>query len=349
MKDGRIRVLVVDDSALMRKKITEMISSDKDCKVVAVAKDGEEALRYVATIHPDVISLDLALPGIDGVTALKYIMSEWPTPTVILTGVEENRKPLLMKCLDYGAIDFVIKPGGVISRDIEKVRDELLVKIKAASRVNMGVVRPALLEGAVPAKKKGIVAPGKIVVIASSTGGPKALSQVLPKLAADLPATILVVQHMPEGFTQSMAERFNMESKILVKEAENGESLKQAEALVAPAGFQLGVEKKGKAEVIVRLEKNDGSRRICPSADVTMKSVASLYGKKCLGVVLTGMGNDGTEGLQRIKELGGRTIAQDKNTSIIYGMPKAAADAGAVDTVLPLQGIADEISRWVKE
>ena len=348
MADKKIRVLVVDDSALMRKRISDMINSDEECEVVATARNGEEAVKSVSVIRPDVITLDIEMPRMDGVAALKYIMSEWPTPIVIVTAFSEYNGEETIKCLEYGAVDLVMKPSGVISLDINKINNELLTKVKAVSNVNPKILRPILMERLPFQKKREGVTANKLIAIASSTGGPRALAEVLPRLGPDIGAGIVVIQHMPEGFTYSMAERLNWESKITVKEAEDGEPIKQGKALIAPGGFHLTVESHGRGSEVVKLQKGPKEHGVCPSADVTMKSVAPIYGKNGLGVILTGMGNDGVDGLKAIKQFGGRTIAQDKSTSIVYGMPKSAFDAGIVDKVIPLPDIADEISRWAK-
>lgn len=349
MADKKIRVLVVDDSALMRKKISDMINSDEECEVIATARNGEEAVRSISALKPDVVTLDIELPRMDGITALKYIMSEWPTPVVIVSGYTKYAGEETIKCLEYGAVDVVLKPSGVISLDMDKVRDELLTKVKAASKVNPKILRPVLIERPPIQKKREGLSTNKLVAIASSTGGPRALVEVIPKLEPDIPAGILIVQHMPEGFTRSMAERLNWESKITVKEAEEDEPIKQGKALIAPGGFHLTVESRGREGEVVKLQKGQKEHGVCPSADIAIKSVAAVYGKNCLGVILTGMGNDGVEGLRAIKQCGGQTIAEDKSTSIVYGMPKAAFDAGVADKVLPLPEIPGEIMHWAKE
>lgn len=348
MPDKKIRVLVVDDSALMRKKISDIINSDEECEVIATARNGEEAVKSISVLKPDVVTLDLELPQMDGITALKYIMSEWPVPVVIVTGFTNYAGEETIKCLEYGAVDVVIKPSGVISLDMDRVKDELRLKVKMASKVNPGILRP-LLMGRMPLQKKreGLTT-HKLVAIASSTGGPRALVEVLPKLEPDIPSGIVVIQHMPEGFTRSMAERLNWESRITVKEAQDSEPIKQGKVLIAPGGFHLTVESQGKDGEVVKLQKGPKEHGVCPSADITMKSAARLYGKNCLGVILTGMGSDGVEGLRAIKQSGGHVLAQDQSTSIVYGMPKSAFDAGVVDKVLPLPEISGEITRWAK-
>ena len=350
MSERKIRVLVADDSALMRKKISEIINSDSACETIATARNGEEVLRSVAALRPDVVTLDVEMPKMDGITTLKYLMSEWPTPVVILSGYSRYQGIETIKCLEYGAVDLVAKPNGALSLDIAHVNKELLSKVKAAAKVRLGVLRPRMSEPpAFEKKEQKVTIPStKVIAIASSTGGPRALVEVLPKLPRDLPAGVVVIQHMPGGFTDSMAERLNNESQLRVKEAENDEPLKQGVAYVAPGGFHLTLASERRS-VAMKLVKGPKEHGVCPSADVTMKSVAFLFGSQSMGVVLTGMGDDGTEGLREIKRLGGYTIAQDRATSIVYGMPKVAVDAGVVDRIVPLPDIAAEIIRWARE
>ena len=347
--DKKIRVLVADDSALMRKKISELINSDPACETIATARTGEEVLKVIASLHPDVVTLDLEMPKMNGITALKYIMSEWPTPVVILTGYSEYQGMETVKCLEYGAVDLIVKPNGTVSTEIERIRAELLAKIKAAAQASLRILRPRLMDPPLKKEKqkKSFEISTKVVAIASSTGGPRALMEVLPKLPADLPVGVLVIQHMPGGFTRSMAERLNQECRILVKEAEEGETLKEAVAYIAPGGFHLSIETRH-SSAIIRLTKATKEHHLSPCADVTMKSLAPVFGKKSMGAVLTGMGEDATEGLREIKRSGGYTLAQDRATSVVYGMPKAALDAGVVDCVVPLERIAEEIMNWAK-
>lgn len=345
--EKKIRVLVVDDSALMRKKLSDMINFDDACEVIATARNGEEAVRSVSALKPDVVTLDIELPKMDGMTALKYIMSEWPTPVVMVSAYSEYGGEATIKCLEYGAVDFVAKPGGVISLDIEKVRHELLTKLKAAAEVDLSILRPILIERRASRKKRTAVSSQKIVAIGSSTGGPRALAGIIPQFTPDILFGVVVIQHMPEGFTQSLADRLNQESHIRVKEAEDEEPIRQGEVLVAPGGLHLTVHREDRGEV-VRLVEGPKEQGVIPSVDVTMRSIAPIYGKHAMGVVLTGMGQDGTEGLRAIKDFGGRTLACDRPTSIVYGMPKSAAEAKVVDKVVPLPEIASEIMKWAR-
>ncbi len=345
----KIKVLVVDDSALMRQKISDMISADSACEVIGTARDGEEAVKSAASFKPDVVTLDIEMPRMDGMTALKEIMSKTPTPVVIVSGYTEYHGEQTIRCLEYGAIDFVVKPGGSISLDLEKVQEELLSKIKAAAKVNMNILRS--VGGTHPPRHKPLMHPltaKKVVVIASSTGGPRALAEILPKLDETIAAGIIVIQHMPAGFTRSLANRLNDDSSILVKEAEPGELLHPGKAVIAPGGYQMTFEVDSKNGMLLKLKPGQKENGLCPCADVTMESLGPLFGKNCMGIVLTGMGNDGTEGLRIIKKYGGQTLAEDRSSCIVYGMPKAAFEAGVVDKVVPLQEIADMIMKWTR-
>lgn len=343
----KIRVLVVDDSALMRKKISDLINSDDELEVVGTARNGEEAVQEVMIRRPDVITLDIEMPRMDGLTALGYIMSECPTPVIILTGHTRWGSVGTINALEYGAVDFMLKPSGVISLDIAKVKHELLAKIKTAAKVNVKNLHLHLL----PANKRLKVSPSlsldKLVIIGASTGGPKAISEVLPRLPGDLPAGILLVQHMPGDFTKDFAKRLDFESELYVKEAEDSEAIEPGKVLVAPGDFHM-VVKHGKERNFVSLNQDPEMHNIRPSISVTMLSAAPIYCEKTIGVILTGMGSDGVEGMALIKHFGGKTIAEDQSTAIVYGMPKAAVDKGVVDKVVPIFEIAAEIEKLVK-
>lgn len=340
----KIRVLVVDDSMTIRKRICDIINADPQCEVVAAARNGEEALSQVATLRPDVVTLDIRMPGMDGLTVLQYIVSEWPTPVIVLTGFTRYAGVETIKCLEYGALDFMSKVG-LVEYGNEAWRQEFLGKIKGAVKANLLGIRPkverykALSKRPVPGSTK------KVVVIAASTGGPRTLTDVLPRLPGDLPACIIVVQHMPAGFTGSLARRLDWESQLKISEAENGNPVLRGSILIAPGDFHL-VVRRSNAGMVVALNEDAREHGVRPAADVTMRSLAPLYGPDCLGIVMTGMGNDGVEGLRAIKAHGGRTFAEDKSTCVIYGMPKAAFDAGVVDEVHPADRMAEAISRW---
>jgi two-component system chemotaxis response regulator CheB len=352
----RLRVLVVDDSTLMRRLIRDILTSDPALEVVAEAPDGMTAIRLIHALRPDVITLDVEMPGMSGLDVLGYVMSEIPTPVVILSGIRDP--DLAMKALALGAMDVLRKPSGTISVDLYKVGEELIQKIKAAPLSNLrqlrrGVVEPAKLPARReprPAAPLSAEAPGWAVVVGASTGGPQALGQLLADIPAGLPAGCLVVQHMPAGFTRSLAKRLDEQSALTVVEAEEGTPFRAGWAYIAPGGYHLVVQAgSGVGDACLRLNTSPPKGTLRPAADVTMAAAAASFGQHTLGVLLTGMGNDGAEGFQAIREAGGRTIAQDRESSLIYGMPRVVAELGLADQVLPLGEIAPAIARIVSE
>ena len=339
----QIKVLVVDDSFFMRKLISDMLSSDPDIEIVDTAKDGVEAVNKAAKLRPNVVIMDVELPKMDGLTALCHIMSKNPMPVVMLTAMDKIEADLAVKSFEYGAVDFVSKPSKPISLDIGEVRGELISKIKTAAEVDVakmefGAVKKVLIEKMFvppPTKKE-------VLIIGGSTGGPHALSEILPKLHRNFPLAVLIVQHMPEGFTKPFAERLSWQGSIELKEAEDGDPVKPGLALLAPAGQHMVVKREDE-KVVVRLNRGPLVNSMRPSIDVLMKSVAAIYGDRVIGVLLSGMGKDGAEGMKAIKDRGGRTIVQDEATSVIFGMQKAAMELRCVDSVVPLSGIATRI------
>ena len=347
----KIRVLVVDDSAFMRKMLTKAIDSDPQCKVIKTAKDGLEALKAIEKLRPDVVTLDIELPEIDGLTCLGYIMEKFPTPVVMVTGFSEFLGEETIKALEYGAVGFVRKPKGLVSRNMREIEQELMSQIKLASRVDVAKLTPATIKEAKKKVQKPVAkTTNKIVTIASSSGGPRALSQIIPKLPADLPAAVLVVQHMPAEFIPSFAKRLDWESNLNVKVAEDAEPIQQGKVLIVPAEFHCRIESKVNNSEVIKLDRplREENFHFC-LADKPIISLAPIYGRNAIGVVLTGMGSDGTEGLRAIKKYGGYTIAEDESTAIVNGMPKAAIQAGVVDKVVPLSQVADEIVKQSKD
>ena len=333
-----INVLVVDDSSLMRRMVSDMLNSASNIRVVGTARDGRDAVEKTEKLRPDVVTMDVEMPRMDGLTALCCIMAKTPVPVVMLTAMDKIEADLAVKSFEYGAVDFVSKPSKTISLDIEEVKNELISKVRAASTVNVEkmvfkVVERGFIEKLlIPPKSDK-----KVLVIGASTGGPNALSEIIPKLHRTFPLAVLIVQHLPVGFTKSFSERLSWQGSIALKEAEDGDAIKPGQAFVAPSGYHIAV-KNGGIELNKRPE-GDGMGSI----DVAMKSAAEAYEDKVIGVLLSGMGKDGAEGMRAIKEKGGSTIAQDELTSVIFGMPKAAIDMGVVDKVAPLPDIVDEI------
>jgi two-component system chemotaxis response regulator CheB len=341
-----IRTLVVDDSAFMRKVVSDMLGSDSEIEVVGTAQDGEEALQKVEELSPDVVTMDIEMPRMDGLTALAYIMAEHPVPVVMLSAMSKREADIVIKSLKYGAVDFIPKPSGVISLDIEDIKGEILSKVKMAARTK---VKRAELLLPRPRFVRPSVKPGsgrkEVAVIGASTGGPQALTCILSHLPGSIPLGFLVVQHMPSTFTASLAEHLSWQCSLKVKEAEDGERIRPGLALIAPGDYHMVVE--GGSEERVRLTQTPKVHGVRPSVDVTMKSAAEVYGRKVLAVILTGMGEDGAEGVRAIKEGGGRAIAEDKSSCVVFGMPRAAIDSGYVDKVVALSHIPREIMRTI--
>lgn len=332
-----VKVLVVDDSAVMRKLISDILSAAAGIEVVGTARNGGDALTKVNSLKPDVVTMDIEMPKMDGLTALMHIMAEKPLPVIMLSAMDKRQADITMKALDLGAVDFISKTSGTLSLDMEKTSQTLISKVKMAAKIRV-VKRKAIKISPVSNAKFRSKKGDRIVTIGASTGGPRAIPEVLSRLPRDLPAGILIVQHMPEGFTKSFAERLNWYTSLEVKEAQEGDEIKPGLVLVAPGNLHMEV--KGKK---VHLNDKPHVNNVRPSADVLMKAAASVYGSRCTGVLLTGMGSDGAQGMKDIKECGGKTIAQDKETCIVYGMPKAAVELRIVDKVAPLSKIARNI------
>ncbi len=343
-----IRVLVVDDSALVRVALTDILNKTKDIKVIDTARNGKEAIEKVLKLKPDVITLDIKMPVMDGLTALKIIMEKQPTPVIMLSAMTKEGAKETIEALKLGAVDFIPKPSA--SYDLSTIADELIQKIRAVATTTPNIIRLQNLKrfrGEVVRgcwnKCKGNIC----VLIGSSTGGPSALEQIIPRLPSDIPAPIFIVQHMPPNFTQQLADRLNSISEVEVKEAENNERVKNGVAYIAPGGKHMKVRR---VFDIVRIKIVDGKpvNAVKPSVDVTAESVVQSYGGNVVGVILTGMGSDGAYGMKMIKDAGGLTIACSQDTCVIFGMPKAAIELGAIDSIKPLYEIAEEIVKFVE-
>src|SRR5271157_2729873 len=337
----QIKVLVVDDSLLMQKVISDILQVDTQISVIGTARNGREALSKVASLRPDVVTMDIEMPFMNGLTATKKIMETYPTPVVMVSTLTQREAKITLKALEFGAIDYVPKPGGNISLNLESASQELVSKIKTAAQVQ---VRKSSFqrdpEQQTPEEKFEMRSCDRIIAIAASTGGPQALTRILVKLPHNIPPT-LVVQHMPEGFTRIFAEGLGEECRFGVKEAEEGDKLSEGLALIAPGDFHMRVTGGDR----IHLSKDAPVNFVRPSADPTLISVAEVFGPKVIGVILTGMGNDGAKGITAIKQKGGQTIAQDEKTSIVFGMPKAAIATGCIDIVSPLERVSEEIVR----
>jgi len=333
----RIRVLVVDDSAFVRKAVARMLSTAGDIEVVGTAADGEEGLRKARELQPDVVTLDVKMPRLGGLETLERLMREQPVPVLLMSTLTQEGAEVTLRGLELGAMDFVDK-SSVQPMTMLSLAEELVAKIRAlgGARVRARPHERPRSEGVAGA------APAEVVVIAASTGGPTALQVVVSALPAGLPAAVLIVQHIPRGFTKSLAERLDARSAIPVREARDGDVVAPGAVLVAPAGIHSRLVRRA-GSVVVSLEEEPRDALHRPSADVLMTSAAEVYGQGVVGVVLTGMGSDGTEGLRAIRAAGGRTLAESEETCVIYGMPKAAIEAGVVERASPLDRVAGEI------
>ena len=345
----QIKALVVDDSAFMRKVITEILNSAQGIEVIATARNGKEAVEKTKSLRPDIITMDIDMPEMDGLEALKQIMKECPTPVLMISAHTQAGAEDTLRSFEYGAVDFVAKPGGSISLDLKDSKAEIIAKVKAAAQVDTRKLKTTQKQH--PSKpltlnSQSKFASRKIVTIGSSTGGPSALEEVITRLPADLPSPVLIVQHMPPDFTKSLADRLNRISPIEVREAKDGDMIQEGLVLLAPGDYHMELRnvKIGTEQIeMIRLNRKPRELGVRPCANIMIKSVAALHGKNVIGVILTGMGNDGTEGLKAIKSAGGQTIVQNRETSLIYGMPKSAVDAGVADHVVSLKRVAKKI------
>lgn len=343
------RVLVVDDSAFMRYVISKELSADPTIKVVGMARDGVDAMQKIELLQPDVVTMDLEMPRMDGLTALERIMAEMPVPVILLSSLTQEGAAVTIRGLELGAVDFVPKPSAVEASVAEEVWRQLITKVKGAGsldRRRLGArprVQATLRRVEQPPKPQPVQRAGaraeRVVVIGTSTGGPRALFEVVPRLPGELQAAVLLVQHMPPGFTRSLAARLNDVSRLSVREAAEGDLVQNGVALLAPGDYHMVVRRGGR----VALERTPPVHGVRPAVDITMEAAASVYGPACVGVVLTGMGVDGTSGALAIRRAGGVVMAEDESTCVVYGMPRSVYEAGAASRVVRLEAMADAI------
>ena len=356
-KSNAIRVLVVDDSYFMRKMLQDMLEASNGVAVVLdTAQNGLEAVEKTLKLKPDVITLDVEMPKMDGLQALEKIMAERPTPVVMLSSHTGEGTATTIRAMELGAVDCLAKPAGRVMENMKEIRDELIEKIKLASTIRPrqrtgNVIGPKASAAVVEIKEPPKVSPfpqiekpaNIIVAIASSTGGPRALNELFSRLNRSPSAAFVIVQHISVGFTKALARRLGEVSCLTIAEAEDQQILLGGHAYVAPAGSHLMLEG-SPGHFKAAFTDAPPKLGVKPSADIMMASVAKMAGKQCVGVVLTGMGRDGTEGLKTIRAAGGKTFAQDADSCVVYGMPKSVVDAGLVDRQLTLAKMAEEIN-----
>ncbi len=347
-----IKVVVVDDSAFMRKAISAMLAKDPEIEVVAMARDGEEGLDMIRKHDPEVVTLDIEMPKMDGLTALKHIMMEMPRPVLMVSSLTTEGAEATLKAMEYGAVDFIPKQLSKVSLDIVKIEEDLRKKVKIVARrrtrpqpSRIGKSREKRTE---PARRKVAESAQKgkqkrdVVAIGVSTGGPPVVQRILSELPENFPAGILIAQHMPKAFTAPFAKRLNESCQLQVKEAEEGDIFKSGSVYVSPGGQHLTIEQKvSRIDVALKEEPYDALYR--PSVNVLMSSVAEAVGMRGVGVILTGMGSDGKMGIADLKERGGKALAQNEESCVVYGMPKALVDEGLADAVVSLEDMAQQI------
>ena len=339
----RVRVLVVDDSALMRKLIPIILSRDPGIEVVGTAMDGAFALKKIEELQPDVVTLDLEMPRMDGMEALRLIMRRAPLPVILFSTHSKEGAYSTFKALALGAIDFVAKPKDAVAGNLDAIAEQLIEKVKVAKRAGGKRVQVPTIDAKPEASKKSgraPIPPNRIIAIGISTGGPNALQFVLSQIPADFPGSIVVVQHMPEGFTEMFAKRLDECCALDVQEARSGDLLLAGRVLICPGNRHIMVRRmpRGDMAVLSDAPAVNGHR---PSADVLFHSVAQEFGPSAVGIIMTGMGEDGAEGLGAIKNSGGMTVAQSEDTCVVSGMPRAAILKGYANKVVPLDGMAN--------
>ncbi|EPR31616.1 response regulator receiver modulated CheB methylesterase [Alkalidesulfovibrio alkalitolerans DSM 16529] len=354
-----ITVVVVDDSAFMRKAISAMLEKDPEIKVVDTARNGEEGLEKIRRHQPDVVTLDIEMPVMDGLTALRHIMMEMPRPVLMVSSLTTEGAEATLKAMELGAVDFIPKQLSKVSLDIIKIEDQLRERVKYVAKRRIRALRPTPVARAPvpPTSRETAARPESprreaprpagpvvrdVVAIGVSTGGPPAVQKVLAGLPGNFPAAILIAQHMPAAFTGPFAKRLDSICQLTVKEAEDGERLTPGTAYVAPGGRHLRIDQKvSRIDLVVSSEPHEALYK--PSANELIRSVAEGVGKRGLGVIMTGMGNDGLEGIRALKGRGGRTLAQNDASCVVYGMPKAIVDAGLADEIVDIEEMSEAI------
>lgn len=350
---SRIRVLIVDDAVVIRRIVSDVLAGDPDIEVVGTAANGKIALSKIPQVNPDLVTMDMEMPEMDGVATLRELRKvHRKLPVIMFSTLTSRGAAATLEALSCGANDYVTKPANVgsVATAMTRIREELIPKIKALCAKTQPLVLPAPVPPTPKPQALRPTVPGAIeaVVIAVSTGGPNALAEVIPGLPGDLPVPVLIVQHMPPVFTKVLAERLDGKSQIRVKEAAEGDVIAPGTVYIAPGDFHAAVERSG-TKNIIRLNQGVPENSCRPAADVLMRTAASVYGAATLGVVLSGMGADGLRGSQAIREAGGSVFVQDEATSVVWGMPGLVARHELADKQVPLSDVAAEITRRVME
>lgn len=346
----KIRVLVVDDSALVREILTQGLSKDPEIEVVGSAADPYIARDMILKCRPDVVTLDVEMPRMDGVEFLRRLMPQYPLPVLMVSSLTHRGKQITVEALEAGAVDFVTKPSSNIAHGLNDMLSELRHKVKIVSNANVSSWRDENYRSRKVQKvttRALAESTDKVIAIGASTGGTEAIRHILRELPGDAPG-IVIVQHMPPGFTKMFAERLNTQCDLLVKEAESGDRILQGRALIAPGNFHMSIIRSGGT---YRVNCKEGEK-VCghrPSVEVLFQSVAKYAGRNAIGVMLTGMGRDGADGMVAMKTAGAPTLAQDKKTSVVFGMPKVAYERGGTDKLVPLYSIANEVINTLVE
>lgn len=356
---NKIKVLVVDDSAFMRKAIENMLTKDPGIEIVGIARNGKDALEKIKELDPDILTLDIEMPIMDGLEALKVIMKDHPRPVIMVSSLTTEGAEATLRALELGAVDFIAKDKSFASFGILKIEEQLIKTVKhfakrKAFRRPLMPSRSKIVRPTVPQPTRSAASvrrvtgrAKRIVVIGTSTGGPQSLQRVIPKLTTALNKPVLVVQHMPPNFTKSLAQRLNALSSLTVIEAQGKEKLEPNVVYIAKGGFHLKLRKMG-SNYYTELSEEPSEVLHIPSVDVMVQSVAETFGGDALGVIMTGMGSDGQKGLSMLKSRGGHVIAQDEESCIVYGMPRSVVEAGIADDIVPLDNIADLIMQSCK-
>lgn len=354
----KIRAVVIDDSAFMRKSLSLMLESDSDIEVIAVGKDGLDGYNKVKEFRPDIVTLDVEMPVMDGLTCLKKIMTDCPTSVLMVSSITSEGAEATLKALEYGAVDFIPKELSFVSVNIINLKEDLIRKVKEIvkqkslqsrlqriRKITGGLTQNKQPAAVISTPENAIPKIGfRAVALGISTGGPLSLQQVMPKLEKKL-IPIFIVQHMPPKFTKSLADRLNSMCQYEVKEAEPDEVVRKGVIYIAPGGYHMTLKNDKIKDVVINISDTPSNTLHRPSVDVMMKSVIDIYGKYTLGIIMTGMGRDGSESVKKLKELGGYCIAQDEESCVVYGMPKAIVEAKMADAIVPLEKIPEIMNK----